>query len=129
MFEGTYCSLARSMVQFGPSIIFNTNQYERLHFFGVTPGIGHWLEIRDSLYMTTRRFTLAQQPGQILDILFDSGKTHAGRLLLLAPAQQARSITLRKCVRLCSVRIGRLNYILSLCSRANLLYIVTFAIF
>ena len=35
---------------------------------GATPGIGHWLEIRDSLYMTTRRFTLAQQPGQSLDI-------------------------------------------------------------
>ena len=66
---------------------------------GATPGIGHWLEIRDSLYMTTRRFTLAQQPGQSLDIYIervgsfllifsDSDKGHAGRLLLLAPAQK-----------------------------------------
>ena len=62
----------------------------------------------------------------------DSDKSHAGRLLLLAPAQQARSIantraiTLRGCIRERSVRIGRLNYILSLCSRAALLFIVTF---
>ena len=35
-----------------------------------------------------------------------------------------RGITLRECVRVRSVRIGRLNYILSLCSRATLLYIV-----
>ena len=110
---------------------------------GATPGIGHWLEIRDSLYMTTIRFTLAQQPGHslyryiervgsLLLIFSDSDKSHAGRLLLLAPAQQARSIantramTLRKCLRVRSVRNGRLNYILSLCSRATLLYIVTF---
>ena len=90
---------------------------------GATPGIGHWLEIRDSLYMTTRRFTLAQQPGHSLDIYIervgslllifsDSDKSHAGRLLL---AQQARSIantramTLRKCARLRSVRIGRFH--------------------
>ena len=83
---------------------------------GATPGIGRWLEIRDSLCMTTRRFTLAQQPGQSLDnyiepvgslllIFSDSDKSHAGRLLLLAAAQQARSIantraiTLRECVR------------------------------
>ena len=39
---------------------------------GATPGIGHWLEIRDSLYMTIRRFTLAQQPGQSLDIYNES---------------------------------------------------------
>ena len=113
---------------------------------GATPGIGHWLKIRDSLYMTTRRFTLSQQPGQSLDIervgsllliFSDSDKSHAGRVLLLAPAQQERSIadtraiTLRECVRVYSVRIGRLNYILSLCSRATFskfstLYTATF---
>ena len=33
---------------------------------------GHWLEIRDSLKMTTRRFTLTQQPGQSLGIWNES---------------------------------------------------------
>ena len=37
------------------------------------------------------------------------------------------AITLRECVRVRSVRIGRLNYILSLCSRATLLYISKFS--
>ena len=115
---------------------------------GATPGIGHWLEIRDLLNMTTRRTTQNQtlharsaawpepryieRVGSLLLIFSDSDKRHAGRLLLLAPAQQARSIantcaiTLHECVRVRSVRIRRLNYILSLCSRATLLYILTF---
>ena len=73
-----------------------------------------------------------ERVGSLLLIFSDSDKSHAGRLLLLAPVQQARSIantraiTLRECVRVRSVRIGRLNYILSLCSRDTLLYIVTF---
>ena len=106
---------------------------------GATPGIGHWLEIRNTLYMTTRRLhtrstawlepRYIERVGSLLLISSDSDKSHAGRLLLLAPSQQARSIantrtiTLRECVR---VGIGRLNYILSMYSRATLLYIVTF---
>ena len=44
----TYCSLARTVVQSGPSIIFSTNQYER-DAEGATPGIRHWFDIRDLL--------------------------------------------------------------------------------
>ena len=59
---------------------------------GATPGIGHyWLEIRDSLYMTTRRFTLAQQPGQSLDIPFASnGRNVVARVLTIDRAVSKR---------------------------------------
>ena len=68
-----------------------------------------------------------ERVGSLLLIFSDSDKSHAGRLLLLAPAQQARSIantlaiTLRECVQRQDRAIN-----LSLCSRATLLYIVTF---
>ena len=61
-----------------------------------------------------------ERVGSLLLIFSDSDKSHAGRLLLLSPAQQARSIantraiTLRECVRERSVRIGRLNFFLYL---------------
>ena len=91
---------------------------------GATPGIGHWLEIYDDQTIHTRSVAwpepryYIERVGSLLLIFSDSDKSPAGRLLLLAPAQQARSIantraiTLRECirVRVRSVRIGRLIF-------------------
>ena len=77
---------------------------------GATPGIGNWLEIRNSgryddqtLYTRSAAWPeprYIERVGSLLLILSDSGKSHAGRLLLLAPAQQARSIANMRAITL-----------------------------
>ena len=108
----------------------------------VYPGetlIGHWLEIRDSLYQMLHTCSAAwpeprymERVGSLLLILSDSITSLADFSCLLQCSKpklspiHVRAITLRKCVHVGSIRISRLNYIFSRCSRATLLYIVTF---
>ena len=80
--------------------------------------------------MMTRRFTLAQQPGQSLHVgIWNELAVSCSSFLTVLQVRQsslarstpihARVITLRKCIHIHSGRIGRLNDILSLCSRAT----------